>query len=164
MAGWGPGPGGPNFGPRGMGGPMRPGFRPQGYGGWGPGPYGPGPQVCVICKQLSNFISHLSSGFFWTCSSQCRILKMPKSWVFSGVVEFFPWVLRVFFVEFYVSLSLKFLFIFDFVTTVAKLLGSTRIMVSKGTWHKTSTQNLRVFLTFLSTRYPNYFRKSSTYS
>ena len=38
-----------------------------------------------------------------------------------------------FFVEFYVSLSLKFLFIFDFVTTVAKLLGSTRIMVSKGT-------------------------------
>ena len=79
MGGYGPGPGGPNFGPRGMGGPMRPGFRPQGYGGWGPGPYGPGPQVCVICKQLSNFISHLSSGFFWTCSSQCRILKMPKS-------------------------------------------------------------------------------------
>ena len=29
-----------------------------------------------------------------------------------------------------------------------KLVSSTRIMVSKGTWHKTSTQNLRVFWRF----------------
>ena len=33
-----------------------------------------------------------------------------------------------FFVDFYVSSCLKFLFIFDFVTTVAKLLGSSDLL------------------------------------
>ena len=32
-----------------------------------------------------------------------------------------------------------------------------KTMVSKGTWHKTSTQNLRGFLVFLSTHHPYFF-------
>ena len=68
----------------------------------------------------NKIVFRISQALFLTSFSHCRILKMPKTWVFSLSFEFFPWVLRVFSWVLSFSLSLGFCFIV-FVATVAKL-------------------------------------------